>query len=104
MEIIGIERWIDGCSIIEYKRIGKKMMSGSRDEMEGEKRGLGRERKRSRREQARKAEKESEREKRNVSWWSLRSHSGKGGWLKLGKGEPAATALITSRLAGRAGR
>lgn len=66
MEIIGIVRWTEGCRIIEYKRIVEKTMSGSRDEMEGETRGLGRERKRSRREQARKAETESEREKREL--------------------------------------
>jgi hypothetical protein len=49
-------------------------------------------------------ERKREREKRNVSWWSLKSHLGKGGWLKLGKSEPAATALTNSRLVGRAGR
>lgn len=37
MEIIGIVRWIEGCRMIQYKKIVKKMVSGSRDEMEGEK-------------------------------------------------------------------
>lgn len=43
-----------------------------------------------------KAERERE---RNVSWWSLRSHLGKGGWFKLGRSEPAASALTGLGLA-----